>query len=63
MQALPGGARSGIWTSHLEGSKDERSTPVISFDYCFISDHGDIETVADVRKLIGPDCYLMIDAN
>ena len=33
--------------SHLEGSKDERSTPVVSFDYCFISDHGEIETVAD----------------
>ena len=26
------------------GLKDERSTPVVSFDYCFISDAGDITT-------------------
>ena len=25
------------------GTKDERSTPVVSFDYCFIGDNGDIK--------------------
>ena len=33
--------------SHMEGAKDERSTPVVSFDYCFVSDAGDITTVVD----------------
>ena len=29
------------------GAKDERATPVISFDYCFISDVGEITTEDD----------------
>ena len=33
--------------SHQEGSKDERSTPIISFDYCFVSDVGEITTSAE----------------
>ena len=28
----------------MQGEKDERSTPVVSFDYAFISDAGDITT-------------------
>ena len=30
--------------SNLQGEKDERSTPVVSFDYAFISDAGDVTT-------------------
>ena len=26
------------------GTKDPRASPVVSFDYCFISDHGEVET-------------------
>ena len=26
------------------GTKDSRSSPVVSFDYCFIGDHGEVET-------------------
>ena len=26
------------------GTKDSRASPVVSFDYCFISDHGEVET-------------------
>ena len=33
--------------SSMNGSKDERSTPVVSFDYCFISDTGDVTTQED----------------
>ena len=29
------------------GDKDERCTPVISFDYCFVSDHGEVTTEAE----------------
>ena len=29
------------------GTKDDRSTPVVSFDYCFISDAGEITTEAE----------------
>ena len=29
---------------HGNGTKDERSTPVVSFDYCFIGDSGDVKS-------------------
>ena len=31
----------------MNGLKDERSTPVVSFDYGFISDTGDVTTQGD----------------
>ena len=32
---------------HSRGAKDSRSTPVVSFDYCFIGDHGEIKDEMD----------------
>ena len=29
---------------HGRGTKDDRSTPVVSFDYCFLSDNGNVTT-------------------
>ena len=58
--------------SHMDGAKDERSTPVVSFDYCFVSDAGDITTAADfeaagegarvhsfIRQAAAPQLFIM----
>ena len=37
------GRGSEFGHEHCRGAKDERSTPVVSFDDCFIGDHGEIK--------------------
>ena len=48
-QCLEGRGRS-FGHSNMQGEKDERSTPVVSFDYAFISDVGDVITQEDFES-------------
>ena len=34
------------------GDKDERLTPVIAFDYCFVSDVGEVTTLRSLMQLV-----------
>ena len=46
--------------SNVQGVKDERSTPVVSFDYAFVSDLGEVTTQAEFDAAEGGAAKILV---